>query len=253
LNQVYGIHHNRDTSPAPDRQTDSEEQFIKTSLRDNLPSMLDGLVPPLITAAAAAVLLWCCGIYVRRGGRRWHADIGAAIAIVCVTALLELAMGRTVTYRNGPIRPWVSEVHSDQNSQQISDWYTFSHIIHGALFYGVTHLTMGPASVGMRAAVALAIEATWESYENTDTVINRYRAATIALGYYGDSVLNSMSDILACMVGFLLASRLRWWWTVAWVLAAEVVVAMVIRDNLTLNIIMLIWPIEAIKRWQTGA
>jgi hypothetical protein len=102
----------------------------------------------------------------------------------------------------------------------------------------------------MRAAVALAIEATWESYENTDTVINRYRAATIALGYYGDSVLNSMSDILACMVGFLLASRLRWWWTVAWVVAAEVVVAMVIRDNLTLNIIMLIWPIEAIKRWQ---
>jgi hypothetical protein len=133
---------------------------------------------------------------------RWHADIGAAIGIVCVTALLELAMGRTVTYRNGPIRPWVSEVHSDQNSQQISDWYTFSHIIHGALFYGVTHLTMGPASLGMRAAVAVAIEATWESYENTDTVINRYRAATIALGYYGDSVLNSMSDILACMWDF---------------------------------------------------
>ena len=129
--------------------------------------MLNGLVPPLITAAAAALLLWCRQIYVRRGGRRWHADIGAALGIVCVTALLELAMGRTLTYRNGPIRPWVSEVHSDQNSQQISDWYTFSHIIHGALFYGVTHLTMGPASLGMRAAVAVAIEATWESYENT--------------------------------------------------------------------------------------
>jgi hypothetical protein len=215
--------------------------------------MLDGLASPLISALAAATLLSCRQIYVRRGGSRWRGDLAAALGIVCVTALLEIAMGRSLTYRNGPIRPWVSEVHSDQNSQQISDWYTFSHIIHGALFYGVTHLTMGPASVGMRAAVALAIEATWESYENTDTVINRYRSATIALGYYGDSVLNSMSDILACMVGFLLASRLRWWWTVAWVVAAEVVVAMVIRDNLTLNIIMLLWPIDAIRRWQTGA
>jgi hypothetical protein len=211
--------------------------------------MLNGLAPPLMTAAAAALLLWLRQIYVRRGGRQFHADFASAIAIVCVTALLEIAMGRTLTYRNGPIRLWVSEVHS----QQVSDWYTFSHVIHGALFYGITHLTMGPASLGLRAAVAAGIEATWESYENTDTVINRYRTATIALGYYGDSVVNSMSDILACMLGFLLASRLRWWWTVSWVVAAEVVVALVIRDNLTLNIIMLIWPIEAIKRWQSGA
>jgi hypothetical protein len=215
--------------------------------------MLNGLVPPLITASAAAVLLWCRQIDVRRKGPRWQIDVAAALGIVCVTALLEVSMGRTLAYRNGPIRSWVSEVHSDENSQQISDWYTFSHVIHGAVFYGVTHLAMGPASLGLRAAVAVAIEAAWESYENTDTVINRYRAATIALGYYGDSVLNSMSDIVACMVGFLLASRLRWWWTVAWVVAAEVVVAMVIRDNLTLNIIMLVWPIEAIKRWQMGA
>ena len=113
---------------------------------------------------------------------------------------------------------------------------------------------MGPASLGMRAAVAVAIEATWESYENTDTVINRYRAATIALGYYGDSVLNSMCDVLACMLGFvagepsaLVVDDRRGWWR------AEVVVAMVIRDNLTLNIIMLVWPIDAIRRWQMGA
>lgn len=215
--------------------------------------MLDGLVPPLITALAATILLWCRQMYVRRGGRRWHADVAAAMGIVCVTGLLEVAMGRSLAYRHGPIRPWVGEVHSDENSQQLSDWYTFSHIIHGALFYGATHVAIGPASLGLRAAVALAMEATWEAYENTDTVINRYRAATIALGYYGDSVLNSLSDIVACMLGFLLASRLRWWWTVAWVVAAEVVVAMVIRDNLTLNVIMLLWPIEAIKRWQSGA
>jgi hypothetical protein len=215
--------------------------------------MLNGLVPPLITAVAAAFLLWCRQIYVRRGGRRWPTDVAAAIGIVCVTALLEISMGRALTYRNGPIRPWVSEVHSDQNSQQVSDWYTFTHIIHGAVFYGATHLVMGPASLGLRLAATVALEATWESYENTDTVINRYRAATIALGYYGDSVLNSMSDILACLLGFVLASRLRWWWTLSWVVAAEVMVAMFIRDNLTLNILMLIWPIEAIKRWQMGA
>jgi hypothetical protein len=215
--------------------------------------MLNGLVPPLIVAGTSAVLLWFRHLYVRKKGKTWRADLAAALAIVCVTALLEIAMGRTLTYHNGPIRPWVSEVHSDQNSQQISDFYTFSHIIHGAVFYGMTHLAMGPASIGLRAAVALAIEATWESYENTDTVINRYRSATIALGYYGDSVLNSMSDILACMLGFLLASRLRWWWTLSWVVAMEVIVAILIRDNLTLNIIMLIWPIEAIKRWQSGA
>src|SRR5262245_27073772 len=215
--------------------------------------MLNGLVPPLITAAAAALLLCCRQVYVRRGGSRRAADVAATIAIVGVTALLEISMGRALTYRNGPIRPWVSEVHSDQNSQQVSDWYTFSHIIHGAAFYGATHLVMGPASVGLRLASAVALEATWESYENTDTVINRYRSATIALGYYGDSVLNSMSDILACVLGFLFASRLRWWWTLSWVVAAEVLVAMFIRDNLTLNIIMLVWPIEAIKRWQGGA
>ncbi len=215
--------------------------------------MLNGVVPPLLIAGTAAVLLWCRQLYVRRAAQPWRADLAVGLAIVCVTALLEISMGRTLTYKHGPIRPWVSEVTSDQNSQQISDWYTFSHIIHGALFYGATHLVMGPAPLALRAAVTVAIEATWESYENTDTVIDRYRAATIARGYYGDSVLNSMCDIMACMLGFLLASRLRWWWTLAWVVTAEVVVAMVIRDNLTLNIIMLIWPIDAIRRWQMGA
>ena len=189
--------------------------------------MLNGLVPPLIARPRQLLLFWCRQIYVRRGGRRWRADVGGGDR--------DRVRDRAARDRHGPHADLPqrsrsgrgsSEVNSDQNSQQISDWYTFSHIIHGALFYGVTHLAMGPASLGMRAAVAVAIEATWESYENTDTVINRYRAATIALGYYGDSVLNSMSDILACMLGFLLASRLRWWWTIAWVVAAEVVVAM---------------------------
>jgi hypothetical protein len=126
-------------------------------------------------------------------------------------------------------------------------------VIHGAIFYGLTHVAMGPASMGARVIVAVTIEGAWEAYENTDTVINRYRAATIALGYYGDSILNSMSDIVACLIGFVLASRLRWWWTVSWVVATEIVLAIAIRDNLTLNILMLIRPIEAIRKWQMGA
>jgi hypothetical protein len=215
--------------------------------------MLNGPVPPLIVAASAALLFWGRQRYARRAGARWWANPAVAIAVVCATALLEISLGRTLTYRHGPIRLWVSDVTSDQNSQQISDWYTFTHIIHGAAFCGATHLAMPAAAIGLRAAVAVAVEATWESYENTDMVINRYRSATIARGYYGDSVLNSMCDVLACALGFALASRVRWWWTVSWIVAAEVFVAVFIRDNLTLNIIMLIWPIEAIKRWQTGA
>ena len=216
--------------------------------------MLDGVVPPLLVAATAALLLWCRGLYfARHPGPQLRADVAVAVAVVCITGLLELSMGRMLTYRKGPVRLWVGNVNSDQNSQQLSDPYTFSHVIHGALFYGVTHVALGPASVGLRAAVALTLEAMWEAYENTDTVINRYRAATIALGYYGDSVLNSVADILACLFGFALAARWRWWWTVSWVVATEIALAVLIRDNLTLNIIMLIRPIEAIRRWQLGA
>jgi hypothetical protein len=215
--------------------------------------LLDGIVPPLIVAVAAALLSWAGRRYVRRRASVWTRDVVTAVAIVATTATLELAMGRSAVYRHGPVRLWVGDVNSDQNSQQLADPYAFSHVIHGAIFYGLTHLTMGPASAGARIVVALTIEGAWEAYENTDTVINRYRAATIALGYYGDSILNSMADIVACLIGFVLASRARWWWTVSWVVATEVALALAIRDNLTLNIIMLIRPIEAIRRWQLGA
>jgi hypothetical protein len=180
------------------------------------------------------------------------ASVVIAVGVVLVTALLELAMGRSPTYRHGPVRIWVGDVNSDQNSQQLADPYTFSHVIHGALFYAVTLVTMRRASFATRLIAALTLEGAWEAYENTDTVINRYRAATIALGYYGDSILNSVSDIAACLLGFVLAAHTRWWWTVSWVVATEIVLAILIRDNLTLNIVMLIWPIEAIRRWQMG-
>jgi len=214
---------------------------------------LDGIVLPLLVALAAAALSWAGRRYVRWRNPAWIRDLAIALGIVVVTASLQLAMGRSAVYAHGPVRLWVGDVNSDQNSQQLADPYTFSHVVHGALFYGLTHLTMGTASTGARVIVAIATESAWEAYENTDTVINRYRAATIALGYYGDSVLNSIADIIACLIGFALASRFRWWWTVSWVVATEILLAIAIRDNLTLNILMLIHPFDTIRKWQMGA
>ena len=128
-----------------------------------------------------------------------------------------------------------------------------THLIHGAAFYGLTRLAFGPASVGVRALVAIGLESCWEAYENTDTVVNRYRAATISLGYYGDSLINSLADIVACGLGFLLAWRLPRAATFGWVIAVEIMLAFWIRDNLTLNIIMLVHPFAVIRRWQMGA
>lgn len=213
--------------------------------------MLDGIVPPALVVSAALVLLGIRRFLASRPSGV-PATVAVVLGVVLVTAFLELAMGRSPTYRHGPLRLWVSDVNSDQNSQQLADAYTFSHLIHGALFYGITYVTMRRASFATRLIAALTLEGAWEAYENTDTVINRYRAATIALGYYGDSVLNSVADIVACLLGFGLASRTRWWWTVSWVVATEILLAIFIRDNLTLNVVMLIWPSEAIRRWQMG-
>lgn len=175
------------------------------------------------------------------------------IATVALTAAVELQMGRPLTYRHGPVRLWSGDVQSDQNSQQIADPYTFTHFEHGALFYGLTWVVMRGASLGTRAVTAVAIEAAWEAYENTDAVIERYRTETISLGYYGDSVVNSLADIAACLIGFFLAWRLPTRMTVAWIIAVEVILAFWIRDNLFLNVLMLVRPVDAVRRWQMGA
>jgi len=211
---------------------------------------LDGVVPPAIVAGAALVLLAWRYFSSRGSGQ---VDVAIVAILIAITGLLEWRMGRPLTYRHGPVRLWSGNINSDQNSQQIADPYTFTHIIHGAAFYGLTTLVMPRAALGVRAIVAMALESSWEAYENTDTVVNRYRAATISLGYYGDSLINSLSDILACAIGFLLAWRLPRSATFAWVIAIEIILAFWIRDNLTLNIIMLLHPFKFIRRWQMGA
>jgi hypothetical protein len=184
--------------------------------------------------------------------RRWWVYGIAAIVIVGAAASIELAMGRVPICRCGYVKLWHGVVNSSENSQHLTDWYTFSHIIHGILSYALLWLSVRRLPPGVRFVLAVLLEATWEVFENTPFVINRYRAATISLDYYGDSIINSMSDIVSMMLGFWIAWRVPVWLGAGLVIVLEVMLALIIRDNLTLNILMLIHPFEAIKRWQLG-
>jgi hypothetical protein len=178
----------------------------------------------------------------------------AVVGLIALQAAILLAMGREPICKCGTVKLWHGVVMSSENSQHLSDWYSPSHIIHGFIFYGVLWLISRwvPMSFGTRLILAVAIEASWEVIENTDWLINRYRGQTVALDYYGDSVINSIADILSMVAGFVAASRLRLWIVVGLTAALETFVAWMIRDNLTLNIIMLLYPLDAIREWQAG-
>ena len=174
------------------------------------------------------------------------------LALLSIVAIVELALGRQPICACGTVKLWHGVVKSAENSQQISDWYTFTHLLHGLLFYAVLSQVAPGLPLGVRFLLAVLVEGAWEIVENSPFIIDRYRAATISLDYYGDSVINSVSDVVAMMLGFFMANRVAVWISVATVLAVEVMLALVIRDNLTLNIIMLLHPFYAIKTWQLG-
>lgn len=174
-----------------------------------------------------------------------------AAAIVLLAGALLFLMARPPICSCGHVELWHGALDSG-NSQHIADWYSLSHVIHGFLFYAAAHLLMRRQPLGPRLALAVLVECVWEILENSPIIIDRYRAATIALGYSGDTILNSMSDIGMMALGFLFAARAPVAVTVCAGIAMELVALTVIRDNLTLNVLMLAWPIEAVKIWQSA-
>jgi hypothetical protein len=153
----------------------------------------------------------------------------------------------------GRVNPVSIHVNSQHNSQHLFDPYSLSHVLHGILFFALLWLFRKRLSLPMRAMIAALIEIGWELLENSPIIINRYRAATVSLGYTGDSIVNSLGDIVSFVAGFFIARKLGLWRSVGIVLAVEVLMLLTMRDNLTLNVLMLLWPIDAIRRWQSGA
>jgi hypothetical protein len=178
--------------------------------------------------------------------------LAALVTVLALTSAAELAMGRSPLGPDGRFGWWEGDIWSSENSQRVADPYSFSHIVHGILLFAALWLLARRIPVRHRFMLALLIEAGWEVLENSPLIIDRYRAATISVGYVGDSILNSCSDVVMMCLGFLLAHRARVRISVAAVLVMEVACLLWVRDNLTLNAIMLVHPIDAIRAWQAA-
>lgn len=175
-----------------------------------------------------------------------------ALGLVALQVAVLLALGRAPICPCGRIKLWHGMVNSSQNSQHIFDWYTPSHIIHGILLYAVLQFVFPKLPVMQRFLIALGIEVAWEILENTPLVVERYRSGTISLGYQGDSIVNSVADALAMSFGFFLASRLPVAISVLLVIVLELFVVYFVRDNLFLNVLMLLHPLDPIREWQAA-
>lgn len=174
------------------------------------------------------------------------------LSVILIVAGIELGMGRSLLGPDGKFGWWDGNIWGNENSQRVADAYSFTHIIHGLVFYALLWIVARRLPAKYRFFVALIIEGAWEILENSSFIINRYREATISQTYFGDSILNSCSDLVMMSIGFLMADRLRPWMSALLVVGIEVILLLWVRDNLSTNIIMLIHPIDALKTWQSA-
>jgi hypothetical protein len=174
------------------------------------------------------------------------------LALLALQAGLLHVMGNPWICNCGHVALWYANPSGPETSQHLADWYTYSHVLHGLGFYFLLSLVAPRAPIALRLAAAVGLEVAWELIENTPMIIERYRRGGLAQGYAGDSIINSLSDTGATIVGFLLAATLPVWLSIALVVATEAFLAYTIRDNLLLNIIQLVHPSEALTRWQSG-
>jgi membrane-bound metal-dependent hydrolase YbcI (DUF457 family) len=182
----------------------------------------------------------------------WRTPLYACAFVLLMVALGEYSQGRLWWCPAGDLSPWSWHVLSQHNSQHIIDAYSFTHVLHGMTEFFILALLFPRVPLAWRLFIAVGVEGCWETIENTAYVINRYREVTISLNYFGDSIVNSLSDITCCALGFLLASRLRFWRSAAVFVLTEVVLILTIHDSLTINVIQLLWPIEGIRQWQNS-
>ncbi len=186
----------------------------------------------------------------------WRPTLAAtgliALCFLAAQAITLYIFGQPAICTCGEVKLWEGVVLGPGNSQHLSDWYTFSHIVHGFIFYGLLALVMPRSSVRVRLMIALGVEVAWEILENTPMVIQHYREQALAQGYTGDSIINSVMDTVFMAVGFIFARKFPWWSTVIAAVVLELFVLYMIRDNLTLNVINLVFPFQMISDWQAS-
>jgi hypothetical protein len=176
----------------------------------------------------------------------------STIAVSIAMAIILYLMGQPLWCKCGGLSPWSWDIWSSHNSQHLLDPYFFTHVLHGVVLCGLLYWLPRSVSESSRFLTAVVLEAGWEILENSPTIIERYRAATISKDYFGDSIINSAGDLVACIVGYLLARRLGFRNSIVFFLLTELILLLTIRDSLLLNVLMLVWPVEAIKWWQMG-